>query len=135
MSGDCLVPVEQTNFAVEKKLQSLIKKNLAAVLYCRFVASEFSTGVLHAGRIDSLALSEDNNPVIIIGETPGSAGGLTKFDRSGSVREPPVSNRSKFRNKEALNGKQSKSKAHGVGLQIPLSLDSQIPQEDLVWAA
>jgi hypothetical protein len=29
------------------------------------VASEFSTGALHAGRIDSLALSSDNNPVII----------------------------------------------------------------------
>lgn len=65
MSGDNLVPVEQTNFAVEKELQTLIENNLAAVFNCRFVASEFSTGALHAGRIDSLALSEDNNPVII----------------------------------------------------------------------
>ncbi len=32
---------------------------------CRFVASEFSTGAIHAGRIDTLALSEDCNPVII----------------------------------------------------------------------
>jgi predicted transport protein len=29
------------------------------------VATEFSTGAEHAGRIDTLALSEDNNPVII----------------------------------------------------------------------
>ena len=29
------------------------------------MASEFPTGALHAGRIDSLALSEENNPVII----------------------------------------------------------------------
>lgn len=65
MSGNCLVSVEQTNFSVEKELQTLIEKNLAAVFNCRFVASEFSTGALHAGRIDSLALSEDNNPVII----------------------------------------------------------------------
>ena len=28
-------------------------------------ASEFSTGNFHSGRIDSLAISEDNNPVII----------------------------------------------------------------------
>src|SRR6266571_9082622 len=35
------------------------------VFNCRFVASEFSTGAQHAGRIDTLALSEDNNPVII----------------------------------------------------------------------
>ncbi|MGH7963738.1 MAG: DUF5655 domain-containing protein [Candidatus Binatia bacterium] len=65
MSGNSLVTVEQTNFAVEKELQTLVERNLAAVFNCRFVASEFSTGALHAGRIDSLALSEDNNPVII----------------------------------------------------------------------
>jgi RecB family endonuclease NucS len=65
MSGNSLVSVEQTNFSVEKELQTLIEKNLATVFNCRFVASEFSTGALHAERIDSLALSEDNNPVII----------------------------------------------------------------------
>ena len=31
----------------------------------RFVATEFSTGAQHAGRVDSLALSEEGNPVII----------------------------------------------------------------------
>jgi len=46
-------------------LQELIEKTLASVFNCRFVASEFSTGSLHSGRIDSLALSEDDNPVII----------------------------------------------------------------------
>ena len=65
MSGNNLVPVEQMNFSAEKELQTLIEKNLAAVFNCRFVASEFSTGALHAGCIDSLGLSEDNNPVII----------------------------------------------------------------------
>ncbi len=65
ISGDRLLTVEQTNFTAEKKLQGLIENNLSAVFNCRLVASEFSTGALHAGRIDSLALSEDNNPVII----------------------------------------------------------------------
>jgi len=65
MCESSLVPVEQTNFSVERQLQTLIEKNLDTVFNCRFVASEFSTGALHAGRIDSLALSEDNNPVII----------------------------------------------------------------------
>lgn len=46
-----LVPVEQENFAIERDLQTLIEQNLAAVFNCRFVASEFSTGALHAGRI------------------------------------------------------------------------------------
>ncbi len=57
--------VGQTNFAKEKVLHSLIEQNLGIVFNCRFVASEYSTSAQHAGRIDSLALSEDNNPVII----------------------------------------------------------------------
>jgi len=57
--------VEQTNFPNEKTLQNLIEANLETVFNCRFIASEFSTGSQHAGRIDTLALSEDNNPVII----------------------------------------------------------------------
>ncbi len=60
-----LVSMEKTNFNLEKELQSLVEKNLAVVFNSRFVASEFSTGTLHSGRIDTLALSEDNNPVII----------------------------------------------------------------------
>ena len=57
--------VEQTNFDSEKSLQHLIEQNLETVFNCRFVASEFVTGALHGGRIDTLALSEDHNPVII----------------------------------------------------------------------
>lgn len=65
ISGDKLSAVEQKNFTLEKDLQALIEKNLETVFNCRFVASEFSTGAQHAGRIDSLALSEEDNPVII----------------------------------------------------------------------
>ncbi len=57
--------MEQKNFTREKELQKLIEDNLQAVFNCRLVASEFSTGAQHAGRIDSLALSEEDNPVII----------------------------------------------------------------------
>jgi predicted transport protein len=60
-----LTAVTMTNFGLEKELQALIEKNLEAVFNCRFVAREFSTGQTHAGRIDTLALSEENNPVII----------------------------------------------------------------------
>lgn len=65
ISGEKLSAVEQKNFALEKELQSLIEKNLETVFNCRFIASEFPTGAQHAGRIDSLALSEEDNPVII----------------------------------------------------------------------
>lgn len=60
-----LKPISKTNFEFEKDLQKLVEKNLEAVFNCRFVASEFMTGQVHAGRIDTLALSEENNPVII----------------------------------------------------------------------
>ena len=60
-----LATVEQTNFDSEKTLQHLIEKNIGTVFNCRFVATEFVTGAIHGGRIDTLALSEDNNPVII----------------------------------------------------------------------
>jgi len=65
ISKNKLIPVEQRNFSLEKELQTLIESNLGAVFNCRFIASEFSTGAQHAGRIDSLALSEEDNPVII----------------------------------------------------------------------
>lgn len=65
ISSKRLAPVEQINFQVEKNLQELIEKNLQTVFNCRFVASEYPTGAQHSGRIDTLALSEDDNPVII----------------------------------------------------------------------
>ncbi len=60
-----LTPISKTNFNLEKDLQRLVEGNLGAVFNCRFVASEFVTGQVHAGRIDTLSLSEENNPVII----------------------------------------------------------------------
>lgn len=60
-----LAPVTQSNFKDERALQRLVEENLGVVFNCRLVASEFSTGANHAGRIDTLALSEDNNPVIL----------------------------------------------------------------------
>ncbi len=60
-----LTVLEQSNFMLEKNLQSLIENNLHTVFNCRLVKSEFPTGYQHSGRIDTLALSEDFNPVII----------------------------------------------------------------------
>lgn len=57
--------VDQTNFGREKELQELVESNLELVFGCRFIATEFPTGEVHAGRIDTLALSEESNPVII----------------------------------------------------------------------
>jgi predicted transport protein len=51
--------------AIEKKLQTLIERNLDAMLAIRFVASEHSTGKAHSGRIDTLGLDENGSPVIL----------------------------------------------------------------------
>lgn len=65
VSSNRLSAIEQTNFVAEKELQKLVEANLETIFNCRFVATEFSTGQQHAGRIDTLGLSEDNNPVIV----------------------------------------------------------------------
>lgn len=57
--------IKQCKFNNEKELQTLVENNLEVIFNCKLVATEFSTGEIHAGRIDSLALSEENNPVII----------------------------------------------------------------------
>jgi predicted transport protein len=54
-----------TNFKLEKDLQKLVEENLDTIFSCKFIATEFPTGTTHAGRIDTLALSEDGNPVIL----------------------------------------------------------------------
>ncbi|MES9701295.1 DUF5655 domain-containing protein [Bacillus sp. JJ927] len=51
--------------AVEKSLQTIIERNLDTFLGIRFLASEYSTGKKHAGRIDTLGIDENNSPVII----------------------------------------------------------------------
>ena len=65
INGAELSLTRPANFNQEKEIQALIEKNLETVFNCRFIASEFPTGSEHAGRIDTLALSEDNIPVII----------------------------------------------------------------------
>lgn len=51
--------------AVEKSLQTLIEKHLEPFFEVRFLASEYSTGKTHGGRIDTLGLDENGCPVII----------------------------------------------------------------------
>lgn len=50
---------------VEKALQTLFENNLEVLLGVRFLATEYSTGATHGGRIDTLGIDEDGTPVII----------------------------------------------------------------------
>lgn len=50
--------------ALERSLQRVIETNMETFFGVRFLASEYSTGVKHGGRIDSLGIDENNSPVI-----------------------------------------------------------------------
>lgn len=51
--------------SLEKSLQVLIEKHLDTFLGVRFLATEYSTGKTHGGRIDTLGIDENGCPVII----------------------------------------------------------------------
>ena len=57
--------LKTSNFKSEKDLQILVENNLEEIFGIKFIASEFSTGEKHGGRIDTLGLDENNSPVII----------------------------------------------------------------------
>ncbi len=52
------------SMALEQSLQRLIERNMYTLFGVRFIASEYSTGKVHGGRIDSLGLDENGSPVI-----------------------------------------------------------------------
>lgn len=63
--GGSAKEIEGTAAHLEKPLQSLIERNLETFLGIRFLATEYSTGKTHAGRIDTLGLDEDSCQVIL----------------------------------------------------------------------
>jgi predicted transport protein len=65
INGDTVEELVGQSLAVEKSLQTIIERHLETFLGVRFLASEYSTGKTHAGRIDTLGIDENNSPVII----------------------------------------------------------------------
>ena len=57
--------IKGVQFKNEKELQNLIESNLEEIFGIKFIETEFSTGEKHGGRIDTLGLDENNNPVIV----------------------------------------------------------------------
>lgn len=53
-----------TSVALEKSLQVIVERNMETLFGVRFLASEYSTGAKHGGRIDSLGIDENSSPVI-----------------------------------------------------------------------
>ena len=54
-----------TQMLLERDLQRMLESQLEPMLNARFIASEYSTGETHRGRIDTLALDENIAPLII----------------------------------------------------------------------
>ena len=65
LRGAAVEELKGTSVSVEKSLQNLIEKHLEAFLGVQFLASEYSTGKKHGGRIDTLGIDENGSPVII----------------------------------------------------------------------
>lgn len=63
--NDGVKELEVHSFAVEKSVQTLLEKHLDVFLGVKFLASEYSTGNKHGGRIDTLGIDENGCPVII----------------------------------------------------------------------
>jgi predicted transport protein len=57
--------LKTSSFSNEKELQVVFENNLEEIFGIKFIASEFSTGEKHGGRIDTLGLDENNSAVII----------------------------------------------------------------------
>lgn len=57
--------IEGRSVILEKSLQNTIEKHLEDFFGVRFLASEYSTGKTHGGRIDTLGIDENGCPVII----------------------------------------------------------------------
>jgi predicted transport protein len=65
LTGDSPVELTGRSVALEKSLQNLIEAHLETFLGVRFLATEYVTGKVHGGRIDTLGIDENGCPVII----------------------------------------------------------------------
>ena len=57
--------LKKQDFNLEKELQSLVEENLKELFGIKFLATEYSTGERHGGRMDTLGIDENNSPVIL----------------------------------------------------------------------
>lgn len=65
VGSDSAQELTGSSVAIEKTLQTLIERHLDSLLGVRFLASEYTTGKAHGGRIDTLGIDENHSPVII----------------------------------------------------------------------
>ena len=65
VSGSTATELQGQSVTVERSLQTVIERDCEVFLGITFLASEYTTGKRHGGRIDTLGIDEDDCPVII----------------------------------------------------------------------
>ncbi|WP_028603873.1 DUF5655 domain-containing protein [Ottowia thiooxydans] len=65
LQADSVIELGSHSAALERNLQALVETHMETFLGVRFLATEYTTGKTHRGRIDSLGLDENDCPVII----------------------------------------------------------------------
>lgn len=65
IQNDEVLELAGSSASVEKSLQNQMEAHLETFLGVRFLATEYSTGKTHGGRIDTLGVDENGCPVII----------------------------------------------------------------------
>jgi predicted transport protein len=65
VSPQGIMELQGRSMGLERSLQSLMENNLEVLLGVCCLASEYSTGAKHKGRIDTLGIDENGCPVII----------------------------------------------------------------------
>lgn len=78
VTGGAARRIEGGPMELERQLQELVEASMPEMLNMRLLASEYSTGSLHRGRIDSLALDEDGSPVVVEYKRTGSESVLSQ---------------------------------------------------------
>jgi RecB family endonuclease NucS len=64
ITGGTAEELTGSSVALERQLQRTIESNMETLFGVRFLASEYSTGAKHRGRLDSLGIDETGSPVI-----------------------------------------------------------------------
>ena len=71
--------IKKKELRLEREIQNLTETNLKEIFGITFLASEYSTGDKHRGRIDTLGIDENNSPVIIEAQSRWLVGGRDVF--------------------------------------------------------
>lgn len=78
VNGGGAVEITARPAELERHLKDVVEGNMELLLGVRFLASEYSTGPVHGGRVDSLGIDENGSPVVVEYKRGRDAGVITQ---------------------------------------------------------